>query len=367
MRIALVVSRSWFTSKTFGGAEKQIYYIATAMAKASHPVDLYTMDIDKPFCKEGVNILPAWNPNIGIKKVRYLTYRIPELKRKLIAGHYDIVYFRGKSLFSSCLIYALKNTSIITVIGIASDSNISWKMWKQSFQKRDKKNDCFNYIILKCFQNCAVRKAKIVFTQNSMQSKLAKKLSENVHYCPNIYRDLSQQTNTNSNIVESDIIWIGGLRQEKGLDDLFEVIDLLPNVKFTIIGKTTGKKQLTFENNFAQHENVTYITHIPNNRIHLYLQASKLLLNTSPHEGFSNTFLEAWYNKLPVVALYSNPSNLLVNYGYCGDGDISLLIVKINHFLVDKQLRTSIGNKAREYVVNEHNEEDIVKLFEEIV
>jgi len=364
LRFALVVSKSWFTGKTLGGAEKQVYYIATALAKASHTVDLYTMDIDKPFCKEGVNILPAWNPNIGIKKIRYLTYRIPELKKKLITGHYDLVYFRGESLFSSCLICALKNTPIITVIGIASDSNISWKMWKQSFPKRNKKNDLFYYIFLKCFQNCAVKKAKVVFTQNSIQTKLAKKLSKNVNYCPNIYRELFQQTHTTLSITKSDVIWIGGLRQEKGLDALFKIINLLPDIKFTVIGKTTDDRQLVFENNFAQHENVTYVPHVPNNGIHLYLQASKLLLNTSPHEGFSNTFLEAWYNKLPVMALYANPSNLLEKYGYCGDGDKSLLIDKINQFLADKQLRTNIGEKARKYVIDEHNEKIIIKLFE---
>jgi len=367
MRIAIVTTKSWFTSKTIGGAEKQIYYISKALIKAGHIVDLYTMDIDKSFIKEGVNIIPTWNPRKGIPKLRYITYRLPALKKQLKSINYDIVYMRGRSLYSASVIKALYSTKTITVIGIAHDSNLSWRTWKQSFPTRSKWGDFFSWLNLKYFHAFSLRLADVVITQNDYQSEIAKKYSTNVLLCPNIIQN-NMKKNSPQHIVYSDVVWIGGLRLEKGIESLFQIIDSLPKIKFTVIGETTGSRQYHISKKLMQKHNVIYLNHVDNNSIHGILRASKLLLNTSPHEGFSNTFLEAWLSGIPVIALHVNPSKLLsdMKLGYCANGDKDALIKNMLYLLNNKSLRTEMGNYAKKYVLKEHNADKVVQLFEKI-
>ena len=367
MRIAIVTSTSWFTSSTIGGAEKQIYYISTSLARAGHHVDLFTMDIDKPFSKDGVNIIPAWDPNRGIPKLRYFIYRMPELKKKLLVGKYNVVYMRGISFFSSSVVNALRRHSTNSIIGIASDANLSWQISKQSLPAKNKWQYIYNWLLLKHFQLFSLPLTDTIATQNMSQCIMAKHFSQNVIYCPNIFQP-PLDIDDSYKIVNSDVIWIGGLRRVKGVETLLSIIDSLPNIKFTVIGETTGSRQVLFTKEFIQRPNVNYIKHVPNSNIHLFLRSSKLLLNTSPHEGFSNTFLEAWFAEIPVISLYANPSKLLSNLklGYCTNGNIELLTDKIVFLLKNKSRRDTIGRNAKKYVLDEHSADKVVSIFENI-
>lgn len=40
---------------------------------------------------------------------------------------------------------------------------------------------------------------------------------------------------------------------------------------------------------------------------------SHILVNTSKHEEFSNTFVQAWMRKMLVISMNSNPSNILTD------------------------------------------------------
>lgn len=367
MRFALVAATSWFTCSSLGGAEKQVYYLATAFARNGHHVDLYTMDIDESFFKDGVNVIPAWNRKAGIRFIRYFTHRIPRLGQKLRDGNYDLVYMRGYSEFSQSVVRTLRHSEAQSVIALASDKNLSWNMWKQSFPERNKWKDPQNWLMQYIFRRITLRYVSIIVTQNEIQSKLAKQYGKNIVYIPSIFR--ANIATEHAEMPKGGIAWIGGLRPEKGVNSLLTIIDALPEINFTVVGHAKGEIQKKYSQELISKSNVAYIKYLDNSHMHVLLSGMGLLLNTSPHEGFSNTFLEAWYAGTPVVSLVANPSNLLSDesLGWCADGNLNDLVRAIKKMMNDESKLNMYSKKAKDYVIQYHGENGIVSKFEKLV
>lgn len=104
------------------------------------------------------------------------------------------------------------------------------------------------------------------------------------------------------NPLKKTILFIGRLSWQKGADRLVKVIRCVINnskkFQFCIIGK--GK----YENEFKKfsESQVFYLNYVSHENIHLYYQASDLLIFPSRTEGLPNTILEALSCKLPIIA-----------------------------------------------------------------
>jgi len=327
MRVAIVTSSSWFTRKNVGGAEKQIYYISTVLADAGHSVDLYTMDIEEPQYTEGVNIIPAWNTKKGIKFFRFYTYRIPCLRKKIIQGEYDLVYLRGYSIFAPATISAARNSRAVSVIGLANDHNVLWSYWKNAHPKKSIIWHIIEWLKHTHYRKGALQKADIVGVQNEFQGKAVSSYNQKTVFIPNIFIPYEQDS---SYFIEkeTDIVWVGRFRFIKGIQQLSEIVARLPELSFSIVGKCMGMNESEILKNIVKHNNVKYYEYLSNNEVLKLIHSSKILLNTSLCEGFPNTFLEAWYARIPVISLNSDPNGLLRTgaLGYCARGDIKVHI-----------------------------------------
>ena len=62
-------------------------------------------------------------------------------------------------------------------------------------------------------------------------------------------------------------------------------------------------------------ECLNYIGSLTNSEVQDWISKSKLLINTSDAEGFSNTYIEAWANGVPVISHGVDPDDVIKNYG----------------------------------------------------
>lgn len=367
MRMCIIATDSWLTRKTCGGSEKQISYIAIALSDEGHEVDLYTVDNEITGDINGVHIIPAWDRTKGIRILRFFTHRMPDLRKKIINNEYDLLYLRGNPIFGVSAISAARSAGIISVLGLASDHNVSWKYWKSYNPGRSIGWYLLEAIKYAYYQKGALKKADVIGIQNSFQRTAVTAFGGKAVTIPNIFIpvDMSDSTPVSKSI---DIIWIGRFQFIKGIRNLASLVKRLPKLSFTIIGKSTGDRERKVLQEILEYKNVQYYEHLANEKVASKLNASKILLNTSIFEGFPNTFLEAWYSKVPVISLNVDPNNLLSTFGlgYCSNGNMNILCNTISSLLKNEEKRNMIGKIARKYVLENHNQKSIVKIFESI-
>jgi glycosyltransferase involved in cell wall biosynthesis len=82
--------------------------------------------------------------------------------------------------------------------------------------------------------------------------------------------------------------------------------------------------------------NVDFKGFLPLSEVDKHFLVAKLLVNTSEHEGFPNTFLQAWSKGVPVVS-FVDPDNLITrhNLGFVVDS-LESMVEKVEEVLNGK-------------------------------
>jgi glycosyltransferase involved in cell wall biosynthesis len=95
----------------------------------------------------------------------------------------------------------------------------------------------------------------------------------------------------------------------------------------------------------------------------------RLVINTSPAEGFSNAMLEGWSLGRPSVTLAVNPSGLLTadRLGICANGDLRVMAAAIVALLEEPAARAAMGRRCRDYVSTMHASTAVCAAFEQLV
>jgi glycosyltransferase involved in cell wall biosynthesis len=135
------------------------------------------------------------------------------------------------------------------------------------------------------------------------------------------------------------IIWIGRLAKEKGIDILLESFNKINKKKYIlkIIGDGPLRKKFESKINFYGLRNNIKLLGFQKKIFH-YLKKSDLLINTSFFEGFPNVVIEALSQSVPVICSKSNGGiNEILANGKYGDlfnmSSKNNLHIKVNNFL----------------------------------
>ena len=86
-------------------------------------------------------------------------------------------------------------------------------------------------------------------------------------------------------------------------------------------------------------------------QIPLLIQEGMMLINTSVGEGFSNTFIEAWNQCIPVISLNSDPDKCINHYklGY-HSATFENMFKNANKLINNKILREEFGRNGKLYI-----------------
>lgn len=292
-------------------------------------------------------------------------HRLPSLRRTLALLDPEMLYTRGFSLFAPAVAGAARTAGTAYMAALACDDDLRTTPLGGGSAGIA---HFFGYgkAARSAFIRGALEKADIVLAQHSGQLSACADLGLSAVLLRNAFVSPVIDAAPRGNF---DIAWIGHISPFKGFDRLVGMLGHLRGMKIAIVGSVQGAANQGLLARAITFPGVEYLGELRHEEAMGVLRSSSILLNTSPAEGFSNAFLEAWHLGRPVVSLSANPDGLLSGsapFGFCGRGDPNATAEAAVSLAGDPAAVASMGSMARVYVAGNHGLELVVDSLEEI-
>jgi len=332
----------------FGGAEVDLYYLATELAKDnSFEISFIVADYKQPQEEviENVRIIKT----IDFKKpIRGFLSIWDGLK----LADADLYFTKCASLGVPLVSLFCKLYHRIFVYRLASMLESNGAYIKQ------------HPIVGRLFA-WSLRRANLVFAQNAIDAEnLTRIMGISSHVIPNGHPlpPMQQQP-------RDTILWVGRDDPVKNPECFLDLAKTTPNERFVIVCQTFHNDQ-HYKNLVEQAgkiPNLQFIRHVPFNKIDTYFQQAKVFVNTSDSEGFPNTFIQACRSAVPILSLNVNPDGFLDEYGYgiCCNGNFEHFTDSLDFMLAENRY-IEMGKNARKYVQQNHDIKIIVEEYKKI-
>jgi glycosyltransferase involved in cell wall biosynthesis len=320
---------------------------------------------------DGVRLVPAWDPDRGTRFVRALVYRYPRLYRVLRAEHADVFYARGAGFYTPFVVRAARDGQATSLLALASDRDLYPSSRAALFAVHGSPlSPVVARLAHAAYRYWALPAATCVAVQNREQADACAALHLRSALLPNIVLPPAEELTGIA--PQRDVIWAGNVhdgRRSKGLEALAELAVQLPDVTFTVAGALEGESHRAAIELLRSLANVRLTGELEYAETQRAIAAHRLVLNTSPSEGFSNVMLEGWALGRPCVTLAVNPSGLLTgdHLGVCAGGDLESMAAAVAALLAETDVRLAMGGRGREYVRETHGPENVGQTFERLV
>jgi glycosyltransferase involved in cell wall biosynthesis len=356
------------TGKTDGGSELQIALLAKALARAGHEVVCLDYQITGDFITpEGIKVLQIKGWYEGIRAIRLLTHRLPNLYSMLKEQKADIYYCRMRDFINLFPYRASRKVNGRFILAMASDLDASGLGMRLKYYYIPNMGETwwiFSGLFIEVIHPWLLRKADAVFVQHNGQKKILEDKGVKSVLFSNLF-DLSKLpvfTGTEHN----DFVYVGWLDKRKGFAEFFEVISKSPNHTFKIIGPPRDKTGHYYYEKLKSFPNVKLLGELSHAETLAHIASSKALVSTSPMEGFPNIFIEAWACGIPVLSLYFDPGDVIKReeLGMVANGNIDALAKALDSVSYSEDFAKKARNYLeRTHVLNDQKVEEISELF----
>jgi hypothetical protein len=337
----------------FGGAELQTYLLAKEVAKNKlYKVSVLVSDDDNKKNYEYYNNIRI----LKIKKTKNYFSQLINFYNTLKKERPNFIYKRGigKTLFI-CIIYRLLNPKTKVIYHIASTLDINGQRFKGFWGK-------LLYFSFKL--------SDILIVQTNDQLNILNKKDRKKVPKSGILRNIYNYNKEEFNKKGEFILWVSRCVDIKRPELFLDLADSFPGEKFVMIcPKFDLKLWNKIKNKSLNYKNLNFIESIAYDKINEFYKKAKVFINTSTHEGYPNTFLQAADSKTPILSLNINPDNLLTKYkiGIECQNDFSKLKFELNKLLTDKNYYNIFSSNGIKYLKEIHDIKLNVNKFKNII
>ncbi|MCB0855449.1 MAG: glycosyltransferase family 4 protein [Bacteroidetes bacterium] len=166
---------------------------------------------------------------------------------------------------------------------------------------------------------------------------------------------------------KNQILWIGRMQDFKHPERFLELAESLSelSLQFCMIGPVSEDRNDPIRAKATELPNVRIMGKLPQPRVKEKLLESILLVNTSDYEGFSNTFIEAWSQGVPVLSFHVDPDQIIQEHGL-GWVNHNLQSIKkiISGLIEDPQLQEGLEKKCKSFANKNFNITEAVDKLE---
>ena len=200
-------SATGLTATSTGGSERQAALLARGLAARGHDVAFVVTGFDgEEGVVDGVRLRAGWKLRRGVRYVRAVTYRYPELVRVLRDERADVYYSRGAGYHTPFVVATARALGAISVLGLASDRDLYASSGKVLFGVPDRRvSALIGPLAHAVYRKWGLRAADWVAVQNDDQAAACCKLGLRQAIIPNIVELPAAGLATTS--PERDVVW----------------------------------------------------------------------------------------------------------------------------------------------------------------
>lgn len=345
-------------SDTAGGAERQQYLLARELDRRGYDVTAIVGECDRSERSAigDVDVIegcPNGADNVAERASNALT-----LLRLFHRADSDLYYVRGHHFDSIVTALYCSLTGASFLYCIANDSDIDPEYI-----------DRYNPVIRFLYAQ-SMKRADLIVTQTEYQQELLEtEYGIDSTVIPNGYM-LPPESEVHAPDDREFVLWVGEVEPEKKRPDRFLALAAsLPEVEFVLVGPPgpDGAYVSRVRDRADSLANVTYEGFVPPDEMATYFSRALALVNTSDYEGFPNTFLEAWRYETPVVSLFHELDGVLDDRGIgFQSGSQDRLTTDVRRIVEDDALRTSMGEKGRQFLRDNYQLDRVVDEYEAV-
>jgi glycosyltransferase involved in cell wall biosynthesis len=350
-----------------GGAEYQTYLLAQCLDLKKF--DIFFLSLDS--CREGMEVIDGikvyfFRPGGPLSRIivdegYIVNFRY--IKSILQVEQPDIIYQMTANSATGILKYFSKKLGFKFIWACASD----YDLWYLRPFSLGGLRSIPNYLL----KRWGMGRADLILAQTEKQKmQIASQFHRNAILQKNPHPVPLHVPEKPTN--EIWVLWVANfklVKQPNLFIDLADRCQDLKMVRFFMIGRPEhGEWQSNLELRIQKLNNLRYMGSMSQEKVNEYLECAHILVNTSKFEGFSNTFIQAWLRNVPVVSLNTDPDRLLSvgGLGFCSE-NFENLYRDVLRLINDRQLRESIGARARQYACEHHSIDKIGKQFQKLL
>jgi len=335
--------------KVFGGAEVDLYFLATELAKDENfEVSFITAD----YGQENIETIEA------VRVIKSLTFNKNSLTgaaRVWQAMHAadSHIYFQEAVSWGTILVALFCSSHKRTFVYRTANQGEC----DGAFLKGQR--------LLKKAFSWSLHKAGAVIVQNEIDK-------ENMHNSIGIDSMVipnGQPLLESGHKKRDTILWVGRSTHLKRPELFIKLANNFPDETFTMIcQEATGDQD--YKALLAQAEkveNLQFIQAVPFAGVNSYFQQAKVFVNTSDSEGFPNTFIQACNCATPILSLNVNPDDFIKrhNCGISCDDNWQQMLDSLRDMLQEDRYM-EIGANGKKYVRERHDLKKIIKQYKEL-
>lgn len=342
-----------------GGSELQQSIIGKELVKNNLDVSyiIYGNDIPSPEFIEGVTFFKTINKNFRLSGFFSFLTCLNSLWNSMKSADADIYYQRGAGAETGIVALFCFFRRKKFIFGLSSDVDADGTFIKNAnfFEK-----SLFYY---------GLKKANAIIAQSDYQKQLIKaKFNRESKVIKNVCRIRIVFPKIKKHKV---VLWVGTIRPEWKQPELFLALARsIPHAKFHMVGGASSDS-IFYQNFIREANNVSNLKlfgFIPYSKIDNIFAESDVFVNTSSHEGFPNTFLQAWEQEIPVVSLNIDPDGIIIHrkLGF-HSRTFETMVSDVNELLNNEDLRINLGKNGRKYLMEEHDVNVIIRQYIDLI
>jgi len=301
---------------------------------------------------DGMRIIKAYEPNVGIRMLRFLHPRLTSLRRAMKRADTDIYYQRTSDSITGIVAAFCRWHRRKFVFAIASDASCVVSL------------PCCAARHERVFCRYGIRRANLVIAQTVTQQKL---LRENFGIDSTVIPNCALGgADAVASARGTRLLWIGSLRPVKRLELLLDVAEQHQDLQFDVVGDGNSESEYVQRLRLRAKSMPNIHLHgtVAHEYVHQFYQQTTALICTSRAEGFPNTFLEAWSHGLPVVTTF-DPDGIISSQSLGKVGkDVPELTAGIRELLDSSEQWQKMSRRVRQFYLKNFTVDTVMAKFE---